>query len=277
MKAYSKIVENGSYIMFAVAFYLILGTNEFGLATGKMIGVLVAFLVLVGISKFKFNKYSWQSHLSLLKKYREFPTHYMPSSFVNIISLQILVIFIGTYFTKEQLGYFGLANMVVLLPISFITQSVGTIFFQKTSEHINRGEKKAARKVFYQTLSMLALIAIPAFLILYFGSRHMFPIVFGDNWIVTGIIAELLAVVFLSQIVVGPLSIVLISLKRIKLNAFWQYGRFIIMALYMLSLIYIFELPFLEFIRWYAYGAAVLYFVYFLIINNEIRKLGYED
>ena len=273
MKAYSKIVENGSYILMATFFYWIAGDNEFGLASGKMLGVLVAFLFLFTLTKVKFGTYSLRSQWSLLKQYKEFPLHYMPSSFVNIISLQILVIFIGYYFTKEDLGFFGLANMVMLLPISFITQSVGTIFFQKTTEHINAGQGLEAKKVFYQTSGILACIAIPAFLLLLFGSRYLFPIVFGENWVTTGILAELLAIVFLTQFIVGPLSIILISLKKIKLNAIWQYGRFILITLYMLGLVYIFELSFIEFIRWYAYGAAGLYTIYALIIIWQVNKL----
>jgi len=274
VKAYSKIIENVSYVGFAIALYYMVGNNEYGLAAGKIIGVGIALSILLIISKIKLKRYSWASHKKLLKDYREYPLHYAPSSFVNVIGLQILVIFIGTFFTKEELGYFGLANMVILLPIAFITQSVGSIFFQKTSEHINEGNGKQAKKVFYQTLGMLTIIAIPAFLFLYFGSTYLFPVIFGSNWVVTGIIAKLLAVVFLSQIIVGPISIVLISLGKIKLNAIWQYGRFIVMTLYMLSLVYIFKMDFLEFIEWYAYGAATIYLFYFLIINGEIRKLG---
>jgi len=273
MKAYSKIIENTSYIVFAIVLYYGVGKNEIGLALGKIIGVIIALLILIVVSKLKRKNYTLRSYLKLLKTHREFPLHYVPSSFVNVISLQILVVFIGIYFTKEQLGYFGLANMVILLPISFITQSVGSIFFQKTSEHVNLGNNKEVKKVFYQTLKMLLFIGLPAFLLLYFGSEYLFPVVFGSNWEITGLIAKSLSIVFVSQIMVGPISIILISLGKLKLNAFWQYGRFVIMAIYMLCLIYFYELEFLQFIKWYAYGSALLYVIYFLIINNEVRKL----
>lgn len=277
LKAYSKIIENGSYVTFACALYYLIGSNEFGLAMGKFVGVFIALLLLFAFSRLKFERNGWETYKSLLFDYKEFPLHYMPSSFVNVMSLQILIVFIGIYFSKEQLGYFGLANMVVLLPISFITQSVGTIFFQKMSEQINNGKGQMAKRTFAQTLLMLAAIGIPAFLVLYFGSIYLFPFVFGADWETTGVIAQLLAVVFLSQIIVGPISIVLISLKKIKLNAYWQYGRFVVMLLYMLSLVYFFDLDFLSFVRWYAYGAAALYTIYLLIIVNEVRVLRDEN
>lgn len=273
MKAYSKIIENGSYLLFAIVLYYAIGENSFGLAIGKIFGVLVALIILVKFTKVKWRKYSFSSHIGLLSKYREFPLHYMPSSFINVIGLQILVIFIGAFYTKEDLGFFGLANMVVLLPIAVVTQSVGTIFFQKSSEYYNKQEYQKLRKVFFQTFGMLAAIGLPAFLILYFGSRELFPFVFGSNWYVTGVIAEYMAIVFLAQIMIGPISIVLISLKKIKINAIWQYGRFFIISTYMLSLVYIFELGFMEFIEFYAYGAASLYLIYGAIILYQINAL----
>jgi len=277
MKAYSKIIENLSYVLFAILLYYLIDSNEYGLAIGKMVGVVVAFILLVTISGTKLTKHSIKSHLNLLVSFKEFPLHYVPSSFVNVFSLQLLAIFIGVFFTKEELGFFGLANMVILLPISFVTQSVGSIFFKETTDCINQRDYQRARLIFYKTFKMLIAIGFPVFLILFLGSVYLFPFIFGDNWQLTGQVAKPLSIVFLVQFVVGPISICLISLKKLKLNAIWQYGRFIIMIVYMIVLIYYFKMSFLEFVKWYSYGAASLYLIYFLIINNEIRKLGNDD
>ncbi len=277
LKAYSKIIENVSYVLFACLLFMLKGQNEIGLALSKFLGISIAFALLLVFSKLKFKIRTWEYYKKLLSDYREFPIHYMPSSFVNVMSLQMLVLFIGFYFSKEQFGYFGLANMVVLLPISFITQSVGAIFFQKTSEHINNGNGHLAKKTFSQTIVLLTVIGVPAFLVLYLGSKQLFPILFGASWAMTGEIAKLLSLVFLLQLIVGPISIVLISLKKLKLNAIWQYGRFIIMLVYMLCLVYFFKLDFLTFIEWYAYGAALMYMLYLLLIINEIRFLKNEN
>jgi O-antigen/teichoic acid export membrane protein len=273
MKAYSKIVENAGYILIAVMIYVLVGQNEFGLAAGKMSGILIALIVLAAVSKLNI-KWRPGAYASLLRKHREFPLHYMPSSFVNTLGLQMLVLFIGAYYQKEDLGYFGLANMVIIMPISVMTQSVGTIFFQKTSESVNKGQFKDVKSLFFQTGGLLALVAVPAFLILFFGSPYLFPVIFGSNWYITGIIAKFLSLVFLAQIIVGPLSIVLISLKRIRLNALWQYGRFGIMLIYLLFLVHIKELAFIEFIEWYSYGAAIMYACYLLIIYYVVRVSG---
>ena len=181
IKAYSKIIENSSYILFAVGFYFLAGENEYGLALGKMLGIAVALLVLVNIAKLRFRTYSWSSYKRLLSKHREYPLYYTPSSFVNVMGLHMLVIFIGTYFTKEQLGFFGLANMVMLLPISFITQSVGSIFFQKTSEHINKGERNLLKKVFLPNCGHVGGHCYPGIFGTVFWERISFPLNFWSQ------------------------------------------------------------------------------------------------
>jgi len=229
------------------------------------------------LSGIKPSKKSLKSHIDLLVSFKEFPLHYVPSSFVNVFSIHLLAIFIGFYFSKEELGFFGLANMVILIPISFVTQSIGSIFFQETSDCINKGELNRAKSTFYKTFKMLLAISIPVFLILFLWSSSIFPLVFGKNWELTGQIAKFLSIVFLAQFVVGPISISLISLGKIKLNAVWQYGRFFIMTIYLVALIHYFKVDFLGFVKWYSYGAAFLYLIYFLIINNEIRKLSSNE
>jgi len=277
MKAFSKIIENAAYILFAILLYYFVDSNEYGLALGKIVGVVLAFLILFVLSGIKPSKKSLKSHIDLLVSFKEFPLHYVPSSFVNVFSIHLLAIFIGFYFSKEELGFFGLANMVILIPISFVTQSIGSIFFQETSDCINKGELNRAKSTFYKTFKMLLAISIPVFLILFLWSSSIFPLVFGKNWELTGQIAKFLSIVFLAQFVVGPISISLISLGKIKLNAVWQYGRFFIMTIYLVALIHYFKVDFLGFVKWYSYGAAFLYLIYFLIINNEIRKLSSNE
>ena len=89
----------------------------------------------------------------------------MPSNFVNVLGLQLLVMFIGYHFTKQEFGYFGLANMLILLPISFISQSVSSILFQKATVLYNDEEFHELRKTFFQTSKLLLAIGLPGFLI----------------------------------------------------------------------------------------------------------------
>ncbi len=273
LKAYSKLIESISYLLFLTILFYSIGYNDFGLALGKIIGVFIALVMLYKYSDLKFKKTNFQSFKSLLIKYRDFPLYNAPSNFVNVIGLQLIILFIGIYFSKENFGYFGLANMIILIPISFISQSVGSIFFQKISENYISKNYIQLRKTFYQTLTLLAIIAFSVFLIIYFGSEMIFTIVYGDNWIMSGKIAKILSIVFLFQMTISPLGVFLIAINKVKINAYWQYGRFVFMALIMFLLLSKFKVPFLSFIYYYSFAVGFIYIIYLVIMILELKKL----
>ncbi len=166
--------------------------------------------------------------------------------------------------------------MIILIPISFISQSVGSIFFQKVSESYLLKDYKTLKKTFYHTLGVLFAIAAPAFVILYFFGEVLFTYIFGDNWLMSGKIAKMLSLVFLFQLVVSPLGIVLIAINKVKINAYWQYGRFVFMVVVMYILLNEIKVPFLSFIGYYSIAVAFVYGVYLIIMILQIRKLTNE-
>src|SRR5690606_4671467 len=120
--------------------------------------------------------------------------------------------------------------MVVIAPISLVSQAVSNIFYQKITEDVNKNNYKQVRSTFLKTLALLSTIGIPGFMVLWFFGEMLIPVIFGSNWILSGTIAKSLSFVFLIQIVVGPISgPILIALGKIKLNAIWQYSRFVFM------------------------------------------------
>jgi O-antigen/teichoic acid export membrane protein len=190
-----------------------------------------------------------------------------------VISLQILVIFLGLFYSKAEVGFFGLANMVILAPISFVSQAVSSIFFQKVVEDVHNYNYRHVRSTFLKTFYLLSGIAIPGFFVLWFFSESLIPFIFGANWELTGKIAKILSFVFLIQMVVGPISgPVLIPMGKIRLNAIWQYSRFIFMTASLLIFVTIFKLDFLDFIKGYSYCVVISYSVYFIVILNVINK-----
>lgn len=276
-KALAKIIESVTYLIFAFSLYFLIGRNDFGLAFGKILGILLGVFFLIKLSRFKFPRITIKDLQALLHKYREFPIHNMPSNFINVISLQILVIFLGLFFSKAEVGFFGLANMVILTPISFISQAVSSIFFQKIVEDVHQNNYRLVYGTFLKTFYLLSAIAIPGFLMLWFFSETLIPLIFGSNWVLTGEVAKILSLVFLIQMVVGPISsTILIPLGKIKLNAIWQYSRFIFMTLALLAMIYILKLDFLQFIRGYSYCVFLTYLIYFAVIYKIVRNKAFE-
>ena len=196
----------------------------------------------------------------------------MPANFINVISLQMLVIFLGYFYSKPEVGFFGLANMVVLTPISFVSQAVSSIFYQKTVEDVLQKDYQLLYNTFLKTLFLLASLAIPGFIILWFFSETLIPYVFGSNWILTGKVTKILSFVFLMQMIVSPLSGVLTTLGKLKESAIFQYARFLFMSISLLVMALIFKLDFLSFVRGYTYCVVISYLIYFLVIYKSVKS-----
>lgn len=272
-KAHAKIIESVSYILLALLAFAIAGENIWGIALGKIGGLVVALLFMIFFSRKAFIRPSIDKAFSLIKKYRDFPLFNMPSTFINVLSLQILVVFIGVYYTKSDLGFFSLANMVVLAPVALISQSISDIFFQKVVENYNEANYQKTRLVFYNTLLLLSAIGVPIFLILLLGSQGLFPLIFGDNWKITGLLASILSFVFLFKVIISPLGVILLAINRVKTNSAWHLGRFIFLVALLYYAAGIKQVEFFTFIIYYVVGTSVSYLAYLAVIIFEIEKL----
>jgi len=273
LKAISKIIESIIYILFSISLFFLIGNNQIGLALGKILGVIIALIVLYKLSSLKLGKISAEKFKKILFKYKEFPLYNAPSNLANVIGLQLLVVFIGIYFSKEEFGFFGLANMIIIIPISFISQSVASIFFQKITEHYQNNNLIELKKTFYKTFTLLLSIGVPAFIILYVGSEYIFSFIFGGQWVISGKIARILSLVFLSQLVVSPLGVFLIAIEEIKLNSYWQYGRFIFVGIVIFISLEILSLNFMDFIKYYSVSIFFIYSIYLIIMLVKLKKL----
>ncbi|WP_224490197.1 lipopolysaccharide biosynthesis protein [Robertkochia flava] len=272
-KAHAKIIESVSYILLALLAFALANSNIWGLALGKIGGLVIALIYMFLCSRNILIKPDWKKAINLIKKYRDFPLFNMPSTFINVLSLQILIIFLGIYYSKSELGFFSLANMVVLAPVALISQSISDIFFQKVVENFNQKNFQKTRLVFYNTLLLLTIIGVPIFLILLFGSKRLFPLIFGSNWQTTGVLASMLSFIFLFKVIISPLGVILLAINRVKTNSLWHMGRFIFLMAILFYAADIKKVEFFTFILYYIVGTAISYISYLIIIILEIERL----
>ncbi|AGA80579.1 oligosaccharide flippase family protein [Echinicola vietnamensis] len=276
LKAISKIVESIIYVALALLVAKVFGRNEFGLAIGKITGVIIGclFLFLKAKSSLPVVKYNFKSMKNIFLKYKDFPLHNVPSNMINIVGIQLIVVFLGIYYTKEEVGYFGLANMIVVLPVSFVAQTISNIFFEKVVESFKSGKVSEVKSTFLNTLGILLLFGIPVFLTLKFYGEDIIVLIFGKDWEISGKVVEIISLVFISQILVSPLGIILVGINKIKLNAYWQYGRFILMVFLLFIGADLLRLDYFDLLFLYSIGVLVSYVFYLVIIFKSVFGLG---
>lgn len=146
------------------------------------------------------------------KRYRRFPFFTSWSTVANSVSLQVVPLMLASFFSPVVVGYYGMANIVIQMPMSLIGSATGQVFFQKASEERNRnGSVKSVVREVYQRLISVGIFPI---LVLMIIGEDLFAIVLGAEWATAGVYARILAPWLFLVFIASPLSTIFSILER---------------------------------------------------------------
>lgn len=192
----AKLVQAISIILGQVIFY----ESEFGLVYGVVLGLVTSVLMMVFI--LKIGRFLPLRIIYLyVKKFRNFPTYEMPSAFVNALSANLNIFLIGIFFSVSSVGYFALANRIVMLPASLFGVSIGQAFFSEVT-----GDDSDTAGLVFRTISKATIFIMGPAIGLIFFSQPVFEILLGSDWRVTGQIVCIIAPALITNFAIGPLS-----------------------------------------------------------------------
>lgn len=204
------------------SFRLIFGAlnwGAFGLIFGTLLGSFLSIFAFV--KTFLSTK---QSHAStadlkrmriLAKEYKSYPTVYLPHVLLDLGVDLALAAFIVEFYGKGTFGSFSYAYLMLKLPLSLFGQSLGQVFFNKSSELVH--QKQSVYPLTVKTLKTLFYLSIVPFTVLFFFGSELFGFVFGERWTEAGRIAEILAPALLLNFIVSPISSLSLVLSKQKL------------------------------------------------------------
>jgi O-antigen/teichoic acid export membrane protein len=208
---------------------------NFGLIIGTILGGFssVIYLFVNSINDFMKFKIDKTIALSLMNKYKKFPKFMLPSGLLENSSGQLPVFLLGSFFGSAIVGYYALSQRIIRLPIMLIGTSIGNVFRQEASKHLN--ENGNCREIFKNTFKKLFLISTIPFFIFYFISPILFSLVFGEKWQIAGEYAQILTPMFYLQFLVSPLSNMFMIAEKQQYDLLMQvylaifvFGAFII-------------------------------------------------
>lgn len=181
-----------------------------GLILGEIVGwsIMVFYLVFVASNLTSFRKINISKSriLSLLNKYKDFPKFNIFSDLINMISAQLPVILFTSFYGVTAVGFYSLTKRVLDAPINLMSSAVMEVFRQKASEdYSNQGNCK---NIFIATFKRLLVISIIPLLLFLFLAPWLFTILFGEEWVTAGRIAQVLSIMYLAKFVISPLTYV---------------------------------------------------------------------
>jgi len=227
--AYNKITK--SFIERAISnnlSQLVFGVIKFtsnGLILGKIFSSLISNIEVAIVyfkrkSKYLIKGYDFKNSIILLKEYRDFPAYSMPSSVLTTLSFQLILISIPILFTNSIAGYYLLAQRILNIPTSIVGTSMRQVYFKDFSE-MGKDLKALQLKTWELLKKLLLFGAIPTCIVIAAGP-FLFRLCFGQEWTIAGKYAQILSFWYLLIFITGPISSLLIVLRKQKQALIFQ-------------------------------------------------------
>jgi len=235
--------------------------------SGLIIGYFIGNLLMVVYSFYQFHvtglfkiPFSYPRMLANMKLYKEFPIYNLLPTLANTASASVPIFYISSFYGEQIVGYINLARQIILIPISFISNSFSQVYFEKLVKSKNEG------KLIYHDLikiaKILSLIALVFCVAISSTAFWAFKYIFGIEWDNAGLYASIMAISASIQFVVSPFGIICPALDKIKIGSFWQILLFISIC----SLYFAKRLSPFSFFIVYIGLESFLYLIYFAII-----------
>ncbi len=184
---------------------ILLGVLSFG-PVGLIIGHIVsqiAGITTLARAMWKkdrgdFKAMSLGRMMSVAKTYGSFPVFNFPASVVNTMSLQLPSLMLLALYDSEIVGFYALANMLVVLPGSLISGSMGQAYIGEASKMV-RERSRELKSLYVRTFKHLSTIAVPLIGIPALCAPFVTPIIFGAAWAEAGWYCWPLAVMAIAQ------------------------------------------------------------------------------
>jgi O-antigen/teichoic acid export membrane protein len=270
----SLVVKTAS--MVSIQLFLGFVMSSTGLIIGQFLSYLFGNTSLAKPLKKKkgiLNSISINELKSSAKKYIKFLKYSTFGVLLNSLSLNLNNILLSSVFSVSSLGFYSLSNRILGLPSAVFGSNISTLYFQTLSNL--KYDKIESKKLFFSILKKLLLISSPIFLFLFFTVKPLFVFFYGEDWIISGQIAQILIPLFFMRFLSSTIS------PTIEIFEKQQYSVIINLIL-LLSIILIFVVTkihnyeLLSFFRLFSSILTLNYF-FFIIIYYKVIIRGYQN
>jgi O-antigen/teichoic acid export membrane protein len=175
---------------------LMLGFMSIGFA-GLILGFLGSSIaanqkLLHNIRGYKLKNININIIKKLANKYRNFPIFQAPHALLNTLVTYIPVYLFAPFFGTIAVGLYSLSNRVIFMPLSILANSNAKVYNQHITTNLN--EQPQARYDFtVLLLKKFSLILIVPFVVFVVFAPDIFSFVFGKQWMVAGLYAQILS------------------------------------------------------------------------------------
>ena len=213
----SEII-NKTVFAFISIFSGLLGSPAIMLGIAVAGGYFAKLLVIMGNLKLNLFKMScsFNDGLKLIKnlKFEKLIGSLVFSHFILAITGIAPLWLIASKYGNEYLGYFTLVAGTLGLLTRVIGQAIGQVYYQAASTLFQKGDSFSY--LFLNNLKFISLMSLPLFAIVLFFGSELYGVIFGNNWITSGFIAEIYVVAAAAWFISVPFE-----KSSLIVNAWW--------------------------------------------------------
>tara|TARA_A100001015_G_scaffold244565_1_gene280112 strand:- start:6058 stop:7395 length:1338 start_codon:yes stop_codon:yes gene_type:complete len=177
-----------------------------------------------------------------LKRFKKFPLLMGTGGLINRLASDSPIYFLSLFYGVTNVGYYTFAIKIVENPLGLLSKSMADAFRQEATEKYH---KNNCFNFFKKTLVLLAsLISIPCLLILIFGQTG-FTLIFGNEWKISGKIAQILSIACIFRYGIMPICSNIIQIAE---KLWFTFSYQVILAIGSSASILISHLLFKDFI-----------------------------
>lgn len=251
-----------------------LGAGPVGLILGQILkqgaGISTLSRPFFKDSKHLLKKLDKSQILWCAGRYKNFPIYSAPSQLLNTAGVQLPVFFISSLYGSQVLGLYGLANVVVNLPMVIIGQSIGDVLYAEAAD-VGKKNPHRLKDLSDKLFKKLVLIGLAPLMILLFFGPFLFSFVFGYRWHGAGQYAQILAFLVFARFIFTPISRIYSVFERQK-KAFMLDLFRVVLVFVVFGISDYFNLSAYLAVELYSAAMSIVYLVTYLLAQDILKK-----
>lgn len=219
-----RIIQSAGVVGLALMFGLATQIDD-GLVVAQFSAVCVTAVAALFLIRSAANKWKLTEVGSTAKEHRNAPKFLMPTAMLDVLTLQMPVMLIMSWYGEALAGQFSMAWRMLALPMSLIGGAVGQVFLQRFASA--RDDAAGAKVLLMKTWSLLVVLGFLPMAAVLFGGEQIFRWVLGDAWGQAGRMASVLAPMLFMMFISSPTSGSYIILGLQKYSLFFGLATFV--------------------------------------------------
>ena len=200
------------------------GLGVYSLVWGLLISTIVRVLQLFYFCYKKW-KPGWYFSWNRIKGYASFGFYQMGEQTINYFNTNLDYLLIGSLLGAKSLGYYSLAYNLIIRPSSMINPIITRVAFPVFSKVQN--DLSTLKRGYLKVLELLSSVNFPLMVGLAVLAPVAVPVIFGDQWLPSIILVQILTVVGLLRSTGSPIGSLLLARGRADLGFKWNLALMI--------------------------------------------------